>query len=79
MWLRARSSIGILSEPMPQLDFKEIPLANLADGEQDTFELFAREFLELFGFKDDWQIWKRILTIRVPGPEVKARLERLTP
>ena len=36
---------------MPQLDFKEIPQANLAGGEQDTFELFAREFLELFGFK----------------------------
>jgi hypothetical protein len=36
---------------MPQLDFKEIPQANLASGEQDTFELFAREFLELFGFK----------------------------
>jgi hypothetical protein len=31
---------------MPQLDFKEIPQANLASGEQDTFELFAREFLE---------------------------------
>jgi hypothetical protein len=36
---------------MPQLDFKEIPQANLANGEQDTFELFAREFLELFGFR----------------------------
>jgi len=36
---------------MPQLDFKEIPQANIASGQQDTFELFAREFLELFGFK----------------------------
>src|SRR5215471_499894 len=36
---------------MPQLDFKEIPRANVASGEQDTFEMFAREFLELFGFK----------------------------
>jgi hypothetical protein len=36
---------------MPQLDFKEIPQANLANGEQDTFEMFAREFLEITGYK----------------------------
>jgi hypothetical protein len=36
---------------MPQLNFKEIPQANIPSGEQDTFELFARDFLELFGFK----------------------------
>jgi hypothetical protein len=36
---------------MPQLDFKEIPQANLASGEQDTFELFARDFLHLFGYE----------------------------
>ena len=36
---------------MPQLDFKEIPQANLASGEQDTFELFARDFLDLYGFE----------------------------
>lgn len=36
---------------MPQLDFKEIPQANLANGKQDTFEMFAREFLELVGYK----------------------------
>jgi hypothetical protein len=39
---------------MPSLDFKEIPPAK-ADkgkpGQQDTFELFAREVLELIGFK----------------------------
>ena len=38
---------------MPVIDFKEIPSAR-ADrsekGQQDTFELFAREFLELIGF-----------------------------
>lgn len=27
------------------LDFKEIPQANIASGEQDTFELFARDFI----------------------------------
>jgi hypothetical protein len=36
---------------MPLLDFKEIPKANVANGEQDTFELFARDFLELCGYK----------------------------
>jgi hypothetical protein len=36
---------------MPQLDFKEIPQGNLANGEQDTFELFAREFLEMTGYE----------------------------
>lgn len=29
---------------MSLLDFKEIPLANTGNGDQDTFELFAREF-----------------------------------
>lgn len=33
------------------LDFKEIPQANKADGLQDTFELFARDFLEVLGYK----------------------------
>lgn len=32
------------------IDFREIPQANLADGKQDTFELFARDFLEYLGF-----------------------------
>ncbi len=36
---------------MPRLDFKEIPQANLASGEQDTFELFARDFLETLGYE----------------------------
>lgn len=34
------------------LDFKEIPQANTASGEQDTFELFARDFIsEILGFR----------------------------
>lgn len=33
------------------LDFKEIPQANLGSGLQDTFELFARDFLEDVGFQ----------------------------
>lgn len=33
------------------LDFKEIPQANLGSGEQDTFELFARDFLQTLGYK----------------------------
>lgn len=33
------------------LDFKEIPQANKGDGSQDTFELFARDFLEILGYK----------------------------
>lgn len=36
---------------MPVLDFKEIPEAHVANGMQDTFELFARDFLEFMGFK----------------------------
>jgi len=31
---------------MPILDFKEIPKANTGNGDQDTFELFAREYFE---------------------------------
>lgn len=33
------------------IDFKEIPSGNSASGEQDTFELFARDFLESIGFE----------------------------
>ncbi len=36
---------------MSVLDFKEIPPANIADGMQDTFELFARDYLSRIGFK----------------------------
>lgn len=32
------------------LDFKEIPQANTGNGDQDTFELFARDFLEVLGY-----------------------------
>ena len=32
------------------LDFKEIPKANDANGHQDTFEFFARKFLEMMGY-----------------------------
>ena len=35
---------------MPIIDFKEIPQANVANGEQDTFELFARDFFNELGF-----------------------------
>jgi hypothetical protein len=35
---------------MPAIDFTEIPQANAAGGQQDTFELFARDFLEDYGF-----------------------------
>jgi hypothetical protein len=33
------------------IDFKEIPLANRGNGEQDRFEQFACDFLETIGFK----------------------------
>ncbi len=33
------------------LEFKEIPKANTGNGDQDTFELFARDFLEVLGYK----------------------------
>lgn len=36
---------------MPLLDFNEIPKANNTNGEQDTFELFARDFCDMLGFK----------------------------
>ena len=35
---------------MALIDFKEIPKANIADGKQDIFELFAREFFTALGF-----------------------------
>lgn len=35
---------------MAIIDFKEIPQANIANGEQDCFELFAREFFDALGF-----------------------------
>lgn len=35
---------------MPVLDFKEIPKAHESNGLQDTFELFARDFLEFMGY-----------------------------
>lgn len=36
---------------MPVLNFKEIPEAHVANGMQDTFELFARDFLSFMGFR----------------------------
>ncbi|ENM0321118.1 restriction endonuclease [Vibrio vulnificus] len=33
------------------VDFKEIPQANISNGDQDAFELFARDLLEALGFK----------------------------
>src|ERR1035441_784324 len=36
---------------MSILDFKEIPQANIPNGEQDQFELFARDFLVYQGFE----------------------------
>jgi hypothetical protein len=33
------------------LDFKEIPKANTGNGDQDAFELFARDFLEILGYE----------------------------
>ena len=38
---------------MSALDFKEIPRANTGDGRQDTFELFARDFLLYLGYQID--------------------------
>lgn len=35
---------------MAILNFKEIPRANIASGEQDMFELFARDYLESMGY-----------------------------
>lgn len=40
----------IEGDNMSILDFKEIPKANTGEGNQDTFEQFSREFLELMGF-----------------------------
>lgn len=36
---------------MPILDFKEIAQANVANGLQDTYEMFARDFFILLGFQ----------------------------
>ena len=36
---------------MAVIDLKEIPEAHIADGDQDRFELFARDFLEALGFR----------------------------
>lgn len=48
------------------LDFKEIPEANSKNGLQDTFELFARDFLEYLGYK--------IITDPNRGPDGKVDL-----
>lgn len=36
---------------MPAIDFSEIPIANTGKGNQDTFELFSRDFFSALGFK----------------------------
>ena len=36
---------------MSKVDFMEIPQANTGEGNQDTFELFARDFLFVMGYK----------------------------
>ena len=36
---------------MTVLNFKEIPEAHIASGLQDTFELFARDFLDFMGYR----------------------------
>lgn len=33
------------------IDYREIPAANAADGNQDKFELFAREYLVAIGLE----------------------------
>lgn len=38
---------------MSVLDFKEIPGGNLAGGDSDMFELFARDFLSFLGYEID--------------------------
>lgn len=38
---------------MPALDLREIPAANLGSGQQDTFELFARDVLQHLGYRPD--------------------------
>jgi hypothetical protein len=35
---------------MPVIDYREIPPANSASGDQDLFELFARDYLAILGF-----------------------------
>lgn len=36
---------------MAILDFREIPEVHISNGEQDSFELFARDFFQSIGFK----------------------------
>ena len=36
---------------MPILNFKEIPEAHIASGEQEAFEFFARDFFEYLGYQ----------------------------
>jgi hypothetical protein len=36
---------------MSAIDFKELPEPHLGSGMQDTFELFARDFLIYFGYE----------------------------
>lgn len=45
---RDREQRKALSKPV--IDFKEIPPANIGDGYQDTFEMFARDFLRALGY-----------------------------
>lgn len=62
------------------IDFKEIPPANTGFGNQDTFEEFAQEFLEAFGYVIDEPIsrgadrGKDFIVLEITGSETKRWL-----
>jgi hypothetical protein len=62
------------------LDFREIPPANTGNGDQDTFEEFAQEFLEAFGYVIEEPAsrgadgGKDLLVLEINGENVKRWL-----
>lgn len=59
------------------LDFKEIPQANTGSGNQDSFELFARDFLKILGYEflqhpDRGADGKKDLIVRESRPGVSG-------
>jgi hypothetical protein len=44
-------AVFLAEDTMPIIDFREVPEANTGKGDQDTFELLARDFFQALGFE----------------------------
>lgn len=61
---------------MSAINFKEIPEAHLGGGMQDTFELFARDFLSHLGYKieEDQRMVVKTSSLSNEGAALEGRL-----